>query len=131
MESALSGLDITDETRSFVNTTCYFVDKAPIHAAASAFAFGREEVIPEMFVEVLQNISSENSNVFEKFCNYLELHVELDGDTHGPLALRMVESLCGNDEVKWHEAQEAALLALNARNKLWDGVVKLMPSEIS
>lgn len=131
VESALSDLEIADETRSFVNTTWHFVDKAPIHAVASAFAFGREEVIPEMFVKILRDLSSENSNIFEKFCDYLELHIELDGDTHGPLALRMLESLCGDDEVKWNEAQEAALLALNARKKLWDGVVGLMPDAIS
>ena len=61
----------------------------------------------------------------------LELHIELDGDTHGPLALRMLELLCGDDEVKWNEAKEAALLALQARKKLWDGVMTMIPREIA
>jgi hypothetical protein len=32
----------------------------------------------------------------------------------------MTEELCGDDEVRWTEAEEATRLALEARIQLWD-----------
>ena len=38
------------------------------------------------------------------------------------MAVRLVMSVCGNDEACWQEAEEAAVTALEARRDLWDGV---------
>jgi hypothetical protein len=46
----------------------------------------------------------------------------VDGDEHGPMALRMMSELCGEDGVKWQEAGAAAEQALEARVRLWDGI---------
>ncbi len=53
---------------------------------------------------------------------YLRRHIGLDEGEHGPMAVRLVMSLCGNDEARWQEAEEAAVTALEARRDLWDGV---------
>lgn len=54
---------------------------------------------------------------------YLERHVHLDGEEHGPMGRRMLMELCGDDDTKWDEATQAARAALEARIALWDGVL--------
>jgi hypothetical protein len=58
------------------------------------------------------------------FVWYLERHIEVDGEEHGPMALRMVASLCGEEPKRWQEAAEAAESALQARLDLWDGILQ-------
>jgi hypothetical protein len=57
------------------------------------------------------------------FHHYFQRHIELDDETHGPLALKMINQLCGEDAQKWQEVTETALEALAHRKKLWDGVL--------
>jgi len=54
---------------------------------------------------------------------YLERHIELDGDHHGPMGERLLRVLCGNDASKWDDAFAAAQGALEVRVRLWDGVL--------
>lgn len=120
---ALLDLPIHDNTRAFVNTTWGFVADAPVHCAAAAFTFGREEVIPDMFLRLLDDLVVKFPGTLEPFRDYLDLHISLDGETHGPLALQMVEELCKDDLLKWKQAEDAAILALTARRRLWDGAM--------
>ena len=46
----------------------------------------------------------------------------MDGDEHGPMALKMISELCGNDSNKWNEAAEYSRIALEKRIKLWDSI---------
>jgi hypothetical protein len=62
------------------------------------------------------------------FHYYLDRHIELDGDHHGPMSLRMLELLCEGEKLKIEEAEEAALQAIKARIKLWDGVLLAIES---
>ncbi len=60
---------------------------------------------------------------------YMERHIEVDGEEHGPMALRMVAELCGDDVTKWQEAEEAAKTALRARIALWDGIAESLKTD--
>ena len=110
--SVNSGID------SFLNTTFNVIDSKEPHKIASAFTFGREDLIPDMFTAIVDEYNTENN--LDKFVYYLERHIELDGGDHGPLALELICSLCGDDEKKWNEVEETAISCLQARKKLWD-----------
>lgn len=53
---------------------------------------------------------------------YLERHIVVDGESHGPMALRMLEELCADDDNRWAEATNAAKNALEARLRMWDAI---------
>jgi hypothetical protein len=93
-------------------------------AAGAAFAFGREEVIPDMFRRFLERLGNEPGDPAAWLRFYLDRHVELDGDAHGPAAERIVAHLCGSDPEAWRVARWAAERALTARCELWEAVAR-------
>jgi hypothetical protein len=123
LPNALKNAQIPEPSRAFMGTTFAFIDSDKPHVVAAAFALGREHIIPEMFRALLatMNITKEQAEVFHY---YLERHIHLDSDHHGPMSLRMLELLCEDDEVKIAEAEEAAISAIQARIRFWDGVLQ-------
>lgn len=122
LQSALDTVPIPYSAKAFMLTTFNFIESDKPHVVAAAFALGREHIIPEMFRALLDKmqISREEAGVFHY---YLDRHIELDGDHHGPMSLHMLDLLCEGDVVKIAEAQEAALHAIKARIRFWDGVL--------
>ncbi len=109
--------------RAFVASTFRVIDSNNLPALAAAFTFGREDVIPDIFRELVRDLNRQHPGAFTKFIWYLERHIEVDGEDHGPLSLRMVADLCGTDDTLWHQAATAAEQAITARLTLWDGIL--------
>lgn len=107
----------------FVRTTFEIIADRPLHSRAAAFAFSREDLIPDMFDQVVREEGAER---FPLFRDYLARHIEVDGEEHTPMALQMVADLCGGDEQRWAEAVDTVLVALEARSRLWDGITDAM-----
>ena len=107
---------------SFLATTFDILNSGEAHKIAAAFTFGREDLIPDMFTAIVNDLSKEHK--LDKFVYYLERHIELDGGEHGPLALELISNLCGDDKQKWKEVEETAIACLVARKELWDLVLK-------
>lgn len=109
--------------KQFLKHTFEVVYSREPHKIASAFTFGREGLIPEMFSSIIekvqQNFPEDDLSLFKY---YFDRHIELDADEHGPMAFKMVEDLCGNDEGKWQEVKQTAEKSLESRLKLWDGI---------
>lgn len=106
----------------FVATTWGIIDEAPVHCQAAAFAFGREDLIPEMFEQVIQ--IDDRGGTLATFKDYLARHIEVDGEQHTPMAMQMLIDLCGDDHAKWAECAKTVQLALEARQALWDAIAE-------
>jgi hypothetical protein len=76
-----------------------------------------------MFTEILRNFEANFPETdLSKLIYYFERHIELDADEHGPMAMQMINELCGNDTKKWIEVEEVSVLALDKRIGLWDAI---------
>jgi hypothetical protein len=106
----------------FVNITWKFIQEAPVHCQAAAFAFGREDLIPDMFEQVVK-VNENHGGRLDTFVDYLARHIEVDGEQHTPMAMQMLADLCQDDEQKWQECADTVIGALEARVKLWDGIL--------
>ena len=115
----IENLDISIEIKDFLSFTFSVIKENKLHVTAAVFTFGREDLIPNMFIEIVRKIKLENKSV-DSLIYYLERHIEMDGDHHGPMAMNMITSLCENDEKKIMESLDASKLALKKRIKLWD-----------
>jgi hypothetical protein len=113
----------------FMKKTFSFIDSGEPHVIAAAFCFGRETVIPQMFSSLSKKLNLSNFDC-PKFYYYLERHIQIDGEEHGPASISLVEDLCDHDPVHIHEAEQAALIALKARLKLWDDVASIIKNEL-
>lgn len=124
LSSALSECAINEETKSFVEYTFEIIRRGKIHEIASLFTFGREDLIPAMFIEMVKTLNASTPKQMESFLFYLERHIEVDGDDHGPLSLKLMEEVCEGDPQKWEEATLIAEDGLRKRIQLWNGVVR-------
>ena len=117
---------VNNEIDDFLKSTFDIINSGEAHKIASAFTFGREDLIPDMFTSIVKEYNAESR--LNKFVYYLERHIELDGGEHGPLALELISNLCGDDNQKWEEVEETAVNCLIARKKLWDAVLSKLTS---
>jgi len=115
--------NIPSVVKEFMDFTFDIIKTNKNHVIASVFTFGREDLIPDMFIEIVKKLSSEKNIKTDLLIYYLERHIELDADEHGPMALKMINNLCGSDPIKWKEATIASEKALKMRIKLWDYVL--------
>ncbi|WP_091381957.1 DUF3050 domain-containing protein [Actinokineospora alba] len=109
---------VPEPAADFVRSTWQVITEAPVHCQAAAFAFGREDLIPEMFDQVV----AAGGGRLDLFGEYLVRHIEVDGEQHTPMAMQMVADLCGPDGAKWSECARTLVGVLRARVRLWDGI---------
>lgn len=120
---AIKKSDLPPNIKAFLDFTFRVIEEGKPHEIAAAFTFGREDLIPSMFTEILKNFQSNfPDNDLSKLIYYFERHIELDADEHGPMAMKMITELCGEDIKKWSEVEAISILALEKRIGLWDTI---------
>jgi hypothetical protein len=121
VQASLPEADVPRASAEFVTVTWDFISDAPVHCQAAAFAFGREDLIPDMFDQVAA-LNGESGDL-SVFVDYLRRHIQVDSEEHTPMAMQMLVDLCGDDSTKWAQCEDTVNLALAARLRLWDGIL--------
>jgi hypothetical protein len=120
---AIKTSNLHPNIKAFLDFTFRVIEEGKAHEIAAAFTFGREDLIPSMFTEILKNFQANFPETdLTKLIYYFERHIELDADEHGPMAMEMITELCGTDTQKWSDVEEVSKLALEKRIGLWDAI---------
>jgi len=123
---AMKQCQIEQPVFDFVSNTFDTIDTGKANVQAAVFTFGREDLIPGMFISFVKELNKQNTDKVSIFQYYLERHIEVDGDHHSHLAYEMTEQLCGDDANHWAEATLAVSAALKARINLWDHILSVI-----
>jgi len=124
--------EVHPKVRAFLDFTFRVIEEGKAHKIAAAFTFGREDLIPTMFTEILKNFQQNFPQTdLSKLIYYFERHIELDGDEHGPMAMQMITELCGDSATKWNEVLEVSQQALEKRLGLWDAIEEMVVEKAS
>ena len=67
------------------------IQENKLHTIAAVFTYGREDLVPDMFIAMVKNLRNEGLPL-SHLIYYLDRHIEVDGDEHGPMALQMMEN---------------------------------------
>lgn len=118
---AFTASETPKQAKDFVNFTFDIIGTNKAYLQSAIFTFGREDLIPGMFVSMVNDIHKNFPDSISIFKYYLERHIEVDGDHHSHLALQMTATLCGSNEQCWQEAEQATIESLKRRIDLWDG----------
>lgn len=122
---------LPEEVKAFLTYTFTIVEEGEPHKIASAFTFGREDLIPNMFTEILRNFQVNFPTVnLSKLIYYFERHIELDADEHGPMAMKMIDELCGDCPKKWADVKQVAHDSLQMRIQLWNAIDKAITKQL-
>ena len=125
-------LNLDIRVKDFLSYTFSLIDEGKPHKIASAFTFGREDLIPSMFTSLLKKLEKDlDTEPLRDLIYYFERHIELDEDEHGPMALEMIKELCQCDPKKWEEAKLSAIEALDKRFHFWNAIKESISAKTS
>jgi hypothetical protein len=128
LEGALDGAGAPEAVKRFVGHTFGVISGGGAHEIAAAFTYGREDLIPQMFTQLVHGLERQFPQRLGTLRYYLDRHIELDGDQHGAMGLKMVDLLCGESPERQDAAIRAAVAALKARLDLWDAIADSLGS---
>ena len=124
IDECLQSNTIPEGARQFMSYTFETIATNKPHLMAAVFTFGREDLIPDMFISLIKELKIQFPDKVDIFQYYIERHIEVDGGHHADLAHQMTMELCGDDEQKWKEATQAVEQALKVRIALWDSILE-------
>lgn len=114
--------------RNFTSYTLRIAREAPTLEVMSSFFYGREDVIPHMFDNLLKSWSIDATKA-PMFVYYLKRHIELDGDKHGPAAAAILRSAAAGDPERQYRVMVAACQSIDARIRFWDGLLASLAAQ--
>ena len=121
-QEAMQRANVPTSVIPFMTETMKICEGHPAYEVAAFFLFGRENLIPDMFRQIVESLATANGIQIDSFNYYLERHISIDEAEHGPASIEMMNSMCGEDQTRWRIVKRAATEALRDRLNLWDGI---------
>ncbi|UXI68507.1 DUF3050 domain-containing protein [Tahibacter amnicola] len=125
VENALGRVGAPNCVIDFVSHTLKVAIGERTLVVMANFFYGRENVIPGMFQRLLDSWGLDRAAA-PSFVYYLDRHIELDGDAHGPAAEAIISRALTREPHLAETVRKAAIASLTAREKLWDGTDRLL-----
>ncbi len=127
VEESLKLSEAPIEAREFVLKTIDVVNHGSTIEVATWFFNGRESIIPSMFRAILDKWKISRADA-PMLVYYLDRHIHLDEEEHGPMSKVVLENLLEKyektNEINSKNVEAIAINALKTRIALWDGVLK-------
>jgi hypothetical protein len=125
VEAAMVRTEVPRHVQGFVAHTMMLAQSGSTEEVLAAFFYGREDIIPEMFSRLQKTLpdARKNKDPLRHFVYYIERHIELDGDSHGPMGRELLDGLVAASPQKDERALHAACNSIKARIELWDGIL--------
>ena len=119
---------VPPHVQAFVAHTMTLASSGSTEEVLAAFFCGREDIIPEMFRRLLDTLygTGHNDERLRHFIYYIDRHIELDGDSHGPMGRELLEDLVMNSPHARERALRAACRSIKARVELWNGTLSTL-----
>jgi len=119
---ALNSMPIHAAVKSFVEFTLS-VCQMPLLVRAGVFFHSRECMIPQMFRNLVDGLQSAGT-ACPQMLYYLDRHIQLDEDNHGPMAKKIMENLYATSPEGKVKVEEVSQVALAMRINLWDACLR-------
>jgi len=121
VSEALKAVKAHPAIQAFVNGTMDIALNGVTAQVLGSFFYGREDSIPEMFQHLLETWNIDQTHA-ETFVYYLNRHIELDGDEHGPAVQKIINDKFSGDLDSWNHLFSSAIAAVDLRIALWDAL---------
>jgi hypothetical protein len=128
VEAAMVRTGVPPHVQAFVAHTMALAQSGSTEEVLAAFFYGREDIIPEMFSRLQKTLAGarrDNASL-RNFIYYIERHIELDGDSHGPMGRELLEGLVADSPQRHQRALHAACNSIKARIDLWNGTLSTL-----
>ena len=130
VEKAMVRTGVSSHVQAFVAHTMTLAQSGSTEEVLAAFFYGREDIIPEMFSRLQKTLPGarhDNDNdPLRHFVYYIDRHIELDGDSHGPMGRELLEGLVADSPQRDERALRAACNSIKARIELWNGTLNTL-----
>ena len=124
VEAAMVRAGVPPHVQAFVAHTMTLAQSGSTEEVVAAFFYGREDIIPEMFSRLQDTlVGARHNDSLRHFIYYIERHIELDGDSHGPMGQKLLQGLVAGSPEKDERALRAACNSIEARIELWNGTL--------
>lgn len=127
-KKAMQRANIPPAAIPFITETLTICEEHPAYEVAAFFLFGRENLLPDIFRQIVETLAMVNKIKIDGFRYYLERHIEIDDEEHGPASVEMMKSMCEEQQSRWRIIQRTATKALTVRLNLWNGIANAIDS---